>query len=97
MYVWLFLFVIFVFFVLFLFFISLLLFGLDGLIVCEENEQILSDAWHQEQQKKEKEMQKKKEQRAVKNWRKLVKALLLKDYVKEKYETDSTTITSSSR
>ncbi|KAM6924337.1 DNA repair protein complementing XP-C cells [Xenentodon cancila] len=57
----------------------------DGYIVCEEDEEILRAAWVEEQEiQKQKELEK-KEKRAISNWTLLVKGLLIRERLKQRY------------
>ncbi len=59
---------------------------IDGIIVCEEQAEFLKDAWEQEQARIIEEKQKKKEKIVVKRWETLVKKLLIRENLREKYE-----------
>ncbi|XP_062854525.1 DNA repair protein complementing XP-C cells [Trichomycterus rosablanca] len=57
----------------------------DGYIVCEENAEILRAAWEEEQEIQRKKEQEKREKRALGNWKLLVKSLLIKERLKQRY------------
>ncbi|XP_024149292.1 DNA repair protein complementing XP-C cells isoform X2 [Oryzias melastigma] len=57
----------------------------DGYIVCEEDEEILRAAWVEEQEIQKKKEKEKKEKRAVANWTLLVKGLLIRERLRQRY------------
>ncbi|XP_039301404.1 DNA repair protein complementing XP-C cells homolog [Nilaparvata lugens] len=58
---------------------------MDGFVVCEEFEETLTEAWHQEQQEAEKRAREKMEQKVYGNWKRLIKGLLIREKLKLKY------------
>ncbi|XP_037629601.1 DNA repair protein complementing XP-C cells [Sebastes umbrosus] len=57
----------------------------DGYIVCEEHEEILRAAWEEEQELQKQKEKEKKEQRVISNWTLLVKGLLIRERLKQRY------------
>ncbi|XP_060931047.1 DNA repair protein complementing XP-C cells [Limanda limanda] len=57
----------------------------DGYIVCEEHEEILRAAWVEEQEIQKQKDREKKEKRVVSNWTLLVKGLLIRERLKQRY------------
>lgn len=57
----------------------------DGFVVCREYEDVLKDAWNQEIEESRKRQQKRYEDRVYGNWKRLVKALLIRERLKIKY------------
>ncbi|XP_050530386.1 DNA repair protein complementing XP-C cells [Daktulosphaira vitifoliae] len=57
----------------------------DGFVVCEEYKDTLIDAWNQELEESRKREQKRYEDRVYGNWRRLVKAVLIREKLKIKY------------
>ncbi|KAI3357243.1 hypothetical protein L3Q82_015695 [Scortum barcoo] len=57
----------------------------DGYIVCEEHEEILRAAWLEEQDLKKQKEKEKIEKRAISNWTLLVKGLLIRERLKQRY------------
>ncbi|GAA6106457.1 DNA repair protein complementing XP-C cells [Tachysurus ichikawai] len=57
----------------------------DGYIVCKEHEEILKAAWENEQEIQKKKEQEKREKRALANWKLLVKGLLIKERLQQRY------------
>ncbi|RVE70243.1 hypothetical protein OJAV_G00062990 [Oryzias javanicus] len=57
----------------------------DGYIVCEEDEEILRAAWVEDQEIQKKKEKEKKEKRAVANWTLLVKGLLIRERLRQRY------------
>ncbi|TDH10824.1 hypothetical protein EPR50_G00079100 [Perca flavescens] len=57
----------------------------DGYIVCEEHEEILRAAWGEEQQIQKQKEKEKKEKRVISNWTLLVKGLLIRERLKQRY------------
>lgn len=61
---------------------------IEGIVICQEYEQTLRDAVEQQKQiTLEKEL-KKKEERVYKNWRKLIRGLIIKENLAKKYADD---------
>ncbi|KAM7412306.1 hypothetical protein PAMA_021995 [Pampus argenteus] len=57
----------------------------DGYIVCEEHEEVLRAAWVEEQELQKQKEKEKKEKKAISNWTLLVKGLLIREKLKERY------------
>lgn len=57
----------------------------DGFVVCKEFEGVLIEAWVQEQEEQEKREREKTEARVYGNWKKLIRGLLIRERVKDKY------------
>ncbi|CAB1416042.1 unnamed protein product [Pleuronectes platessa] len=57
----------------------------DGYIVCEEHEEILRAAWVEEQEIQKQKDREKRENRVVSNWTLLVKGLLIRERLKQRY------------
>nr|XP_019945076.1 PREDICTED: DNA repair protein complementing XP-C cells [Paralichthys olivaceus] len=57
----------------------------DGYIVCEEHEEILRAAWVEEQELQRQKEREKLEKRAVSNWTLLVKGLLIRERLRQRY------------
>ncbi|XP_037827863.1 DNA repair protein complementing XP-C cells homolog isoform X1 [Lucilia sericata] len=57
----------------------------DGFIVCEEFEDQVVAAWHQDQEEQERKEQEKYEARVYGNWKKLIRGLLIRERLKIKY------------
>ncbi len=57
----------------------------DGFVVCEEFQDTLMDAWNAEVEEKERKLKEKKEKRALDNWRKLIKGMLMHEKIRKKY------------
>ena len=57
----------------------------DGFIVCKEFEEKVLDAWNREQEELEKKEQEKYEKRVYGNWKKLIRGMLIKRRLKNKY------------
>ncbi|XP_076598107.1 DNA repair protein complementing XP-C cells [Chaetodon auriga] len=57
----------------------------DGYIVCEEHEEILRAAWEEEQELQKQKEREKREKRVTSNWALLVKALLIREKLKQRY------------
>ncbi|XP_077370968.1 DNA repair protein complementing XP-C cells isoform X2 [Festucalex cinctus] len=57
----------------------------DGYIVCEEHEEILRAAWEEEQELQKKKEKEKREKRVISNWTLLVKGLLIRERLKQRY------------
>jgi len=58
----------------------------NGFVVCQEYKDILTDAWNQEMEESCKRQQQKHEDRVYGNWRRLVKAVLIRERLKVKYD-----------
>uniref|UniRef100_A0A8C6SCL5 Xeroderma pigmentosum, complementation group C n=1 Tax=Neogobius melanostomus TaxID=47308 RepID=A0A8C6SCL5_9GOBI len=59
----------------------------DGYIVCEEHEEILRAAWVEEQENYKQKQKEKREKHALSNWTLLVKGLLIRERLKQRYGT----------
>ncbi|XP_073327159.1 DNA repair protein complementing XP-C cells [Pagrus major] len=57
----------------------------DGYIVCEEHEEILRAAWVEDQELQKQKEREKREKRATSNWTLLVKGLLIRERLKQRY------------
>ncbi|XP_040049241.2 DNA repair protein complementing XP-C cells [Gasterosteus aculeatus] len=57
----------------------------DGYIVCEEHEEILRAAWVEDQEIQKQKEKEKKEKRVISNWTVLVKGLLIRERLKQRY------------
>ncbi|TKS77279.1 DNA repair protein complementing XP-C cells [Collichthys lucidus] len=57
----------------------------DGYIVCEEHEEILRAAWVEEQELQKQKEKEKREKRVTSNWALLVKGLLIREKLKQRY------------
>lgn len=57
----------------------------DGFVVCEEFAEKVIDAWNREQDEVERREEEKREKRVLDNWKKLIKGLLIKEKLKNKY------------
>ena len=62
---------------------------MDGFIVCKEFEETLIDAWNEEQENARKRELEKREKRIYGNWKKLIKGLLIREKVKNKYKKNN--------
>lgn len=60
----------------------------DGIVVCQEFHEKVLDAWNREQELNEKKEQEKYEKRVYGNWKKLIKGLLIRQRLKNKYNFD---------
>ncbi|XP_007888569.2 DNA repair protein complementing XP-C cells isoform X1 [Callorhinchus milii] len=69
----------------------------DGYVVCEEYKEVLLDAWHSEQIEIEKKAREKREKRVITNWKLLVKGLLIRERLKQRYSTENNTSSSLSQ
>jgi len=58
----------------------------DGFVVCQEYKDVLTDAWNQELEESRKRQQQRYEDRVYGNWRRIVKALLIRERLKVKYD-----------
>jgi xeroderma pigmentosum group C-complementing protein len=54
-------------------------------VVCQENAETLMDAWDKEVEEKLKKDAEKKEKRAIDNWKKLIKGMLMHQKIRNKY------------
>ncbi|XP_007577479.1 DNA repair protein complementing XP-C cells [Poecilia formosa] len=61
----------------------------DGYIVCEEDEEVLRAAWVVEQEIQKRKEKEKKEKRAIASWTLLVKGLLIRERLKQRYSQKS--------
>ncbi|XP_035991059.1 DNA repair protein complementing XP-C cells isoform X1 [Fundulus heteroclitus] len=61
----------------------------DGYIVCEEDEEILRAAWVEDQAIQKQKEKEKKEKRAIASWTLLVKGLLIRERLKQRYSQKS--------
>ncbi|XP_056130082.1 DNA repair protein complementing XP-C cells isoform X2 [Lampris incognitus] len=57
----------------------------DGYIVCEEHEEVLRAAWVEEQEIQKQREKEKREKRATSNWTLLVKGLLIRERLQQRY------------
>ncbi|XP_070766553.1 DNA repair protein complementing XP-C cells [Enoplosus armatus] len=57
----------------------------DGYIVCEEHEEVLRAAWVEEQEIQKQKEKEKREKRAISNWTLLVKGLLIREKIQQRY------------
>lgn len=60
----------------------------EGYVICEEYEDVLRNAWEEEQIQAEKRSIEKREKRIYGNWRKLIGGLLIKLRLAAKYSTN---------
>ncbi|XP_014461113.1 DNA repair protein complementing XP-C cells isoform X1 [Alligator mississippiensis] len=63
----------------------------DGYIVCEEYKEVLVAAWENEQAEMERKEKEKREKRALGNWKLMVKGLLIRERLKQRYCNKSET------
>jgi ATP phosphoribosyltransferase regulatory subunit HisZ len=63
---------------------------MEGIVICQEFEQTLRDALEQQKQITIEKEIKKKEERVYKNWRKLIRGLIIKQNLARKYADDET-------
>ncbi|XP_062561773.1 DNA repair protein complementing XP-C cells homolog [Armigeres subalbatus] len=61
----------------------------DGFVICEEFKDIIVDAWYQEQEQEEKREREKYEKRVYGNWKKLIRGLLIRRKLQNKYNFDN--------
>lgn len=59
----------------------------EGYVVCEEYKEMLVEAWANEEVAREKKEKEKREKRILGNWKLMVKGLLIKERLKERYST----------
>ncbi|KFQ52474.1 DNA repair protein complementing XP-C cells, partial [Nestor notabilis] len=57
----------------------------DGYVVCEEFKEVLIAAWENEQAEIERKEKEKREKRALGNWKLLIKGLLIRERLKQRY------------
>ncbi|XP_029457237.1 LOW QUALITY PROTEIN: DNA repair protein complementing XP-C cells [Rhinatrema bivittatum] len=57
----------------------------DGYVVCEEHKEVLLAAWENEQADIERKEKEKREKRALAHWKLLVKGLLIRERLKQRY------------
>ncbi|XP_072941548.1 DNA repair protein complementing XP-C cells homolog [Epargyreus clarus] len=57
----------------------------DGFVVCKEFEDIIINAWQEDQEEQERKEMEKLEARVYGNWRRLIKGLLIRERLKLKY------------
>ncbi|XP_068713927.1 DNA repair protein complementing XP-C cells homolog [Montipora foliosa] len=60
---------------------------IDGVVVCKEFEQVLLDAWREEEEQAEKRKAEKREKRMLANWKLLTRSLLIRERLKKRYDT----------
>jgi xeroderma pigmentosum group C-complementing protein len=60
--------------------------AIEGFVVCAEYEDTLREAWEAEQLETAKRAAEKREKRIYGNWRKLIKGLLIREKLAQKYE-----------
>jgi xeroderma pigmentosum group C-complementing protein len=58
---------------------------IDGIVVAQENEEVLMEAWRQEEQMAIEREIKKREARALERWRKIVRGVLIRETVQRTY------------
>ncbi len=63
---------------------------IEGIVICQEHEESLRDAIEQQKQINIEKELKKKEDRVYKNWRKLIRGLIIKQNLAKKYADDTT-------
>lgn len=63
---------------------------IDGVVVCEEFEEVLLNAWQEEEEQAEKRKAEKREKRMLANWRLLTRSLLIRERLKKRYDTEET-------
>ncbi|KAL4708786.1 hypothetical protein ACJJTC_011750 [Scirpophaga incertulas] len=57
----------------------------DGFVVCKEFEEIIKEAWVNDQEDQERKEQEKNEARVYGNWRRLIKGLFIRERLRAKY------------
>jgi len=57
----------------------------DGVVVCQENAEVLMDAWNQEQEVQARRAEEKREKRVLDNWKRLIRGLVNKQRIMAKY------------
>ncbi|XP_064422415.1 DNA repair protein complementing XP-C cells isoform X2 [Latimeria chalumnae] len=65
----------------------------DGYIVCEEYQDLLLAAWDKDQAEMEQKKREKREKRVLANWKLLVKSLLIRERLKERYGSKNDKVT----
>jgi len=60
----------------------------DGIVVCEEFAELLTEVWYSEVGRQLDEQEKKRKQEVLKRWRRLTRGLLIRAMIKEKYNAD---------
>lgn len=60
--------------------------AIEGYVVCAEYEDTLREAWETEQVEAAKRATEKREKRIYSNWKKLIKGLLIREKLSQKYE-----------
>lgn len=61
----------------------------NGFVVCKEFEEVVTEAWFQEEEEQEKKETEKREKRIYGNWKKLIKGLLIKARLQAKYNFEN--------
>ncbi|CAH1782539.1 unnamed protein product [Owenia fusiformis] len=61
---------------------------LDGWIVCEEHKDILLAAWDEQQEIEREKERKKRQDRVLKNWKLLIKGMLIKEKLKKRFDLE---------
>ncbi|XP_058055813.1 DNA repair protein complementing XP-C cells homolog [Anopheles bellator] len=61
----------------------------DGFVVCEEFAEKAVEEWYKEMEEEERREQEKKEKRVYSNWKRLIKGLLLRQKLQNKYNFDN--------
>ena len=64
---------------------------IEGIVVCQEFEQVLHDALEQQKKAAMEREKKKKDERITKNWRKLIRGLIIKQNLAKKYGNEDQT------
>ncbi|KAJ6668285.1 hypothetical protein lerEdw1_015662 [Lerista edwardsae] len=59
----------------------------DGYVICEEFKEVLVAAWENEEAEREKKEREKREKRVLANWKLMVKGLLIRERLKERYSS----------
>lgn len=57
----------------------------DGFVVCEEFEDEVVAAWHQDREEQKRKEREKYESRVYGNWKKLIRGLLIRQHLKRRY------------
>ena len=65
----------------------------DGVVICEEAKDFIMDAWNQEVDEQMKKAALKREKRAITNWTKLVRGMILYHKIANKYSVARTFMT----
>jgi len=71
--------------------------AIEGYVVCAEYEDTLREAWEIEQVEAAKRATEKREKRIYGNWKKLIKGLLIKEKLSQKYEFQEESKTDQSK